>query len=66
MKDPYQNILLKTRVFWLGLLVSLALAACAVAPAPTPTPTQPPPTPIPTPGAPGIPHTRIPFLNFGT
>jgi hypothetical protein len=62
MKALYQYVLLKTRAFWLGFLVSLALAACAVAPAPTPPPTQPPPTP----GAPGIPHTRIPFLTFGT
>jgi acetyl esterase/lipase len=66
MKDLYQNILLKTRVLWLGFLVSVAVAACAVAPAPTPTPTQSRPTPAPTAGAPGIPHTRIPFLTFGT
>ena len=66
MKALYRDVFLKTRVFWLGFLVSLALAACAVAPAPTPVPTLPPPTPPPTPGAPGIPHTRIPFLTFGT
>jgi acetyl esterase/lipase len=66
MKALYRDVFLKTRVFWLGFLVSVALAACAVAPTPTPTPTQPPPTPAPTPGAPGIPHTRIPFLTFGT
>jgi acetyl esterase/lipase len=66
MKALCRDVLLKTRVFWLGLLVSFALAACAVAPTPTPVPTLPPPTPPPTPGAPGIPHTRIPFLTFGT
>ena len=66
MKTLYQNMLSKTRAVWFVFLVSLALAACAGAPAPTLTPTQPPPTPAPTPGAPGIPHTRIPFQTFGT
>ena len=62
MKARSGHTLWKMQSFWLGLVVSLALAACASAPAPTPAPTLPPPTP----GAPGIPHTRIPFLTFGT
>jgi acetyl esterase/lipase len=64
----FKDDLLKTRVFWLGFLLSLAVTACAGAPAPTPTPNQPPPTAAPTatPGAPGIPRTRIPFLPSGT
>jgi hypothetical protein len=66
VKALYRDVFLKTRMFWLGFLVSLALAACAGAPAPTPVPTLPPPTPPPTPGAPGIPHRRIPFLPSGT
>lgn len=51
-------------VLLFGLLFALTIAACANTPAATPIPTQPPPTS--TPGAPGIPHARIPFLSFGT
>ena len=68
MNSLFANPQWKTRLFWVGLVVSLALAACAGVPAPTPAATQPTPTPAPppTPGAPGIPQTRIPFLSFGT